>query len=60
MKYEIYSYRYISSMSFVCTKNTQEEATKEIDRLAKLEKQNHKWYHGDPVYFTFMPVGDSQ
>lgn len=58
MRYAIYSFRYIDSMSLVCYKDTHGEAVKEIDRLAKLEKENHRWYHGDSKDFTFLPVGD--
>jgi hypothetical protein len=60
MRYMILSFRYLDSMSIVDYKDTREEAVKEIDRLAKLEKQNHKWYHGDSKNFTFIPIGDSR
>jgi hypothetical protein len=60
MRYMILSFRYLNEKSIVGYKDTEAEAIKEIDRLAKEEEKNHKWYHGDSRDFTFMPIGDKR
>ena len=61
MRYQIRSFRYGDETSFVGYVDTYEEAVQEIDRLAKLEEEKRKkpfgWLRGDPLHFTFIPVG---
>lgn len=56
MKYNIYSYRYISDMTYVTTKYSHADAVTEIERLAKERDAKPKsWFSGDPVHYTFLP-----
>jgi hypothetical protein len=60
MRYQIRGFRYSDSWWTVCYKDTYEEAVKEIDRLAKLEKEKRKSFwggFGDSVDYTFVPIG---
>lgn len=59
MQYLVCSFRYVNEMTICRIFYTEQEAKDETCRLAKEEVKKRKnfWHWGDPVYYTYIPIG---